>query len=290
MFASLFWNPSRDIVTLPLINLPIRWYGVLFATGFFLSYYLMVVMVKETFRAEGLDAPKSRALKYVDALTTSMIIATVGGARIGHILFYEDLALFFRHPLDLFCVWKGGLASHGAAIAILGALWLFVKKHRELKMGSLFDLVVVPTALVGGMIRVGNFINQELIGIASTGPLAITFGNPADGGAIVPRHPVQLYEAVAYLTIFAFLMLLWRRSVSLRHKGLLSGLFLTLVFTSRLILECFKVRQSEWLSANSPLSMGQLLSLPFIALGVYLLFRVLRAKRHQGETLPTETL
>lgn len=210
----------------------------------------------------------------VDRLTWFIVIGTILGARLGHVLFY-DFQYFIRHPVEIVQIWKGGLASHGGTIGVLISLFLFLRWNRELlpefSFLSLIDYIVVPTALVGCLIRIGNFINQEIIGYPSTLPWAVIFGHPMDNASSVPRHPVQLYEAGAYLVTFMVLYSLWSYRGPQLRAGILSGLFFIFVFGSRFLIEFLKLPQGG-INSESFLQMGQYLSIPFILIGVYLLF------------------
>jgi prolipoprotein diacylglyceryl transferase len=181
-----------------------------------------------------------------------------------------------KHPVDIFKVWEGGLASHGGAIGVMVALWLYLrtvrKTYPQLTYVTLLDLMVIPTALVGCFIRLGNFFNQEIIGTGTTLPWGVIFGNPMDGGTIIPRHPAQLYEALAYLLTFVFLYTLWKVKGTQLKTGTLAGLFFILVFVSRFLIEFVKAPMDAVVD-QSFLQMGQYLSLPFIALGFYLLLK-----------------
>lgn len=213
------------------------------------------------------------SIVYADRITWFIVIGTVIGARLGHILFY-DLGYYLNRPGEIFKIWEGGLASHGGTIGVLLSIFLFLRWHRtqlpQLSFVSLIDIVVVPTALVAFFIRIGNLFNQEIIGYPSTVPWAIIFGHPADGAAPVPRHPTQLYEAIAYLAAFFILYFLWKFRAASQKVGLLSGLFFIFIFGSRFLIEFFKLPQSNFID-ESFLQMGQLLSVPFILIGVLLL-------------------
>jgi phosphatidylglycerol:prolipoprotein diacylglycerol transferase len=221
-------------------------------------------------------AVKKKAVQITDRLTVYMILATVIGARLGHFFFYEKPIDYLNDPLELFRVWEGGLASHGAAIAIVLAMFLFgyrVQKRVEGLNGlRLLDFVAVPTALAGAFIRVGNFFNQEILGTQSSLPWAVVFGHPADHSFPAPRHPVQLYEALFYLAVFFLLWRLSYRPLFLLARGKLIGLFLILVFGFRFLIEFLKNEQSHLVSLASSLTMGQYLSLPAIAAGFLLYF------------------
>jgi prolipoprotein diacylglyceryl transferase len=224
---------------------------------------------------------KKQAVLLADRLTVYMVIATVVGARLGHYVFYERPSEYLRHPLEILQIWKGGLASHGAAIAIAIALGIFNYRYksqsRQLTWLHLLDFVSIPTALAGAFIRVGNFFNQEILGVATDVPWAVVFGHPADHSLPVPRHPVQLYEALVYGVIFVCLWRLSFRAKYLMTQGKLLGIFLILVFGFRFIVESWKEEQSHLLS--SALTMGQILSIPAILIGILLFFRRARFRQ-----------
>jgi len=159
---------------------------------------------------QALKSLKSRVLIFSERLTFYIIIGTVVGARLGHILFYEQLSFYLAHPLDIFKVWEGGLASHGAIIGMLCSItFCYLRSRKEYPMISIvriIDLLVVPSLFAGCLIRIGNFMNQEILGTATSLPWAIVFGHPADGSVPIPRHPAQLYEAVGYF--WGFLLFL----------------------------------------------------------------------------------
>lgn len=220
-------------------------------------------------RHETAKEVKSNGKKIADNLTFYVILGTVIGARLFDVIFYENWHLIEQDPWSIIKVWEGGLASHGAVLGILIALVIFQKKHRFCSWRHLLDLLVLPAGVVAFFIRIGNFINQEILGKPADVPWAIIFGHPADGSFPVPRHPVQLYEAFFYLAVFIILWLL-RKKWSQWKEGRLAGLFLVLIFSFRFFIEFFKEEQSWWLN-ESTLTMGQLLSVPFILFGLYLM-------------------
>lgn len=239
----------------------------MFALGFFLGYLVFLELLKHVPE----KSVKTQAKFLAEKLSLYVIIGTIVGARLGDVLFYQHPATYLRDPLSILEVWKGGLASHGGAIGILIALGLFARRYRMLSWVQWLDLLVIPVGLVGFFIRVGNFINQEILGTVTTVPWAVVFGHPADGTPPAPRHPVQLYEAVFYLCVFGFLFWLHRKK-KLR-TGQLSGIFLVSAFLFRFLVEFWKEEQSSLLSPCVGLDMGQLLSLPLLGLGFYLLLR-----------------
>ncbi len=279
IIAWLHWNPHRTAFTLPYFNLPIAWYGVLFAGGFVAGYFILIPIIQRYLQG---CRPKlspqelnTISLSFIDRLTWFIIIGTVIGARLGHVFFY-DWSYYSQHPIEIIMIRNGGLASHGGTLGIMIGLSLFLymnrKKFPEFNFVALLDALVIPTAFVAFCIRIGNFINQEVLGTATTVPWAIIFDNPADRSLLTPRHPAQLYEAIVYLITFVFLGLLWRQNKD-RYKvgtGVLSGLFFILVFGSRFFIEFLKEHQAVGID-ESFLQVGQYLSIPFILLAFALL-------------------
>lgn len=262
----LHWNPDRIAFYIPYFHHPIAWYGLFFVFGFMVAYFIMLKLVQSK-----LNETKENALFIVDRLTWFVIAGTIVGARLGHVFFY-DFPRYKEHPLQILEIWKGGLASHGGAIGVLIALFFYTlyikKKFPKIHFLTILDLIVIPTAFVGFCIRIGNFFNQEILGTVSQLPWAVVFEDPMERATLVPRHPVQLYEALAYLVTF---FILYALSRSKRNPGFLSGLFFILVFTSRFFLEFLKLPQSAMID-ESVIQTGQLLSLPFIFGGIYLMF------------------
>ncbi|MEN9654791.1 MAG: hypothetical protein RL235_903 [Chlamydiota bacterium] len=274
----MFWDPRPEIFRLPIIDWPVLWYGVFFMLGFVLGFRLFVSGLLRLFTLQGhpyTDELRKKAVRFTDRLLVYVVIATVVGAHLGHFVFYESPSEYLAHPEEIFDIWDGGLkglASHGALVAIPIAVFLFVRRYAKkehVDTLQILDLMSAPVALAGAFIRIGNFFNQEILGKPTSVPWAVTFGHPIDGSFPVPRHPVQLYEAAFYLVTF---FVLWRLSACteiLCSRGRLMGLFLVLVFGFRIIAECFKEEQSQIFSGF--LTMGQLLSIPAVLVGLYLL-------------------
>lgn len=249
------WNVSPDIVEIGPFT--IRWYGLLFALSFIIGFQIMTSFFKKEKRNEG----------DLNDLIWYMILGTVLGARIGHCLFYNPV-YYLTNPLEILYVWKGGLASHGAAIGILTAIYLFVRKKKEYTFLWVLDRIVVTVALGGFFIRMGNLFNSEIIGKPTDVPWAFVFTSIDN----VPRHPSQLYEAVAYLLIFIFLITFYYRTNAAFKNGVMLGLLCVLVFSFRFFIEFTKENQT-YFEEGMFLNMGQLLSVPFILFGIYLLIR-----------------
>jgi phosphatidylglycerol:prolipoprotein diacylglycerol transferase len=242
---------------IPVFDRPVAWYGILFAIGFFLASLINRRML-------GSDKKI-----FCEQLFSYVFWGTLIGARLGHLMFYEKWQKWLLNPLEIVKVWEGGLASHGAAIGILIALYLFAKKTKTYSFWEVVDLVVVPVALAAVFIRLGNFVNQEVLGTPTSLPWAVLFCHPIDGSSVVPRHPVQLYEALVYAFSFILLYRLW--PTWRERGGRITGLFFILIFGSRFFIEYIKEGQSVY--EAGPLLMGQYLSLPLVLLGFYLVTR-----------------
>lgn len=278
--AWLYWDPGEPPVeafTIPFIDRPVMWYGICFVLGFIFGYFIFLPIFRQYLSRNSQMSPATNirelSIILVDRLTWFIVIGTIVGARLGHVLFY-DFPYYSNHPSEILKIWEGGLASHGGTLGVIIGIFLFLRWHRKqlpgLSFVSLIDMLVIPTALVVCCIRIGNFVNQEILGYPSSVPWAIIFGHPADRSLPVPRHPVQLYEAASYLAIFIVLYFLWKfRGQSLK-VGTLSGLFFCLVFGSRFLIDFFKLPQSHLIDETF-LQMGQYLSIPFIILGIFLL-------------------
>lgn len=244
----------------------------------FLKFPEPMVLFKRLFLEEKLKESllsiQKKACLITDRFTVFMILATVLGARFGHFFFYERPSDYLYRPLGLLKVWEGGLASHGAALAIIIMILCFgqwTKKYcKALNWVTILDLVCIPAALAGTFIRVGNFFNQEILGTETTLAWAIVFPHPMDGSlSVVPRHPVQLYEAFFYFLVFFFLFYLSHKPKVFLNRGKLIGSFLIIVFLFRFFVEFLKEEQSEIINVASYLNMGQYLSIPLVLIGIF---------------------
>jgi len=253
------WNVDPEIFSIGPLS--IRWYGLLFASGFLLGYYIGERMLK----SENVNP------KWLDSLFFYLIIATVVGARLGHVFFY-GWDYYSQNPKEIFMIWHGGLASHGGAIGIMIAMYIHSKLVTKRTILWTLDRVAVPTALVGAFIRTGNLMNSEIYGIETSLPWGFIFER---NGEIVAKHPTQIYEALAYLLAFAILFYLFWRTSSKNRPGLLMGAFFILIFIPRFLIEFIKEDQ-EAFEAGMALNMGQWLSIPFILLGVFFVVRAIK--------------
>jgi phosphatidylglycerol---prolipoprotein diacylglyceryl transferase len=255
---SVIWNVDPEIIRIG--SIAIRWYGLLFALGFILGY----IIVGKMFKTEHI------APKVLDTLTTYMVVGTVIGARLGHCLFYEP-GYYLSNPILILKIWEGGLASHGAAIGILVALYLLSRKIKKPYLWIL-DRVVIVVALAGLCIRMGNLMNSEIYGTETNLPWGFIFARENE---TVPKHPTQIYEGLSYLFIFFLLYFIYRKNTKNLKTGYIFGLFLILLFSVRFIIEFIKEPQVGF-EASMILNMGQILSIPFILTGVFILIRAIR--------------
>lgn len=272
MLDFITWTFDPELISSPIV---VRWYGLMFAIGFLVGYEIVWRM----FRHEG--APE----KWVGSLFVYVAIATLVGARLGHVFFY-DWESYSHRLMDIFKVWEGGLASHGGAIGITIAILLYSKYVTKKSPLWTFDRLVVPVPFVGALIRFGNLFNHEIYG----GPTDLAWGfsfvdnvgawmRGAEPIMTVPCHPTQLYEAACYLILFGILMIMYWKFNAQRRPGLIFGVFFTILFSARFVIEYVKNVQETWelgMIESIGINMGQLLSVPFIIVGIYLIVRSLR--------------
>ena len=254
------WDPNPEIFRIG--SFAVRWYGLLFASSFFFGYIIMSRM----FKNEGLKE------SVLDRLTIYMAVGTIVGARLGHCLFYEP-SYYLSHPLEILKVWHGGLASHGAAVGILVALWLFVRKEKK-SYAWVLDRIAIVVALSGFLIRMGNLMNSEIYGVETTLPWGFVFLRNHE---VVPKHPTQIYEGLAYLIIFFVLFRMYWHKKGDVYQGLLISIFCITVFTARFLIEFVKEHQVAF-ESTMKLNMGQLLSIPLILAGIIGLILSLKYK------------
>ena len=257
-----------------IFGLQIRWYSLLFVGGFILGWYIF----RWFFRREGVKE------ELIDPLLYTLLIATIVGARLGHCLFYQpDYYLgSWQGFWEIFMPWKGGLASHGGAIAILFGMWWYESKYgkkNDFDFIWLLDRLCITVAFAGCMIRLGNLFNSEIYGDVTTLPWGIVFDLR---GETEPKHPTQLYEALSYLILGLVMLWIYAKKLDKVHRGFFFGLFLVGCFGMRFLIEFVKEPQvdfEEGLLSSIGLNMGQLLSIPFIIAGICLLVYAAVKKR-----------
>ena len=263
------WNINP--VILHLGGFELRWYSLLFVGGFVLGWFIM----RSFFRREKIN----EAL--LDPMLYMLLICTIVGARLGHCLFYQpDYYLgSWAGFWEIFMPWKGGLASHGGTIAIILGIWWYARKYgpaNGFDFVWVLDHLVIPVSFAACFIRLGNLFNSEIYGGPTTLPWGFVFQR---NGETVPCHPTQLYEAGTYLLLGLLLWFLYWKKAHKLYRGSFVGLFMVVCFGSRFLIEFIKNDQVEF-EANMFLNMGQLLSIPFILLGIG--FLVYACRRRQG--------
>jgi phosphatidylglycerol---prolipoprotein diacylglyceryl transferase len=258
----IHWNFNPDIFQ--VFGHPVRWYGLMFAVGFVIGYK----MVEKQFKHENENQ------KWLDIILMYIVVGTIVGARLGHVFFYA-WDYYSQHPLEIIMVWQGGLASHGGTIGVFIALLIFSKVYTKRSVFWIIDRVVIPTALVAMMIRMGNLFNSEIYGVQTSLPWGFIFEGAHE---TVPKHPTQLYEALAYLITFFVVNRMYWKTEAKSKTGLISGVFFMMIFSARFLIEFVKEVQEPFESSMT-LNMGQWLSIPFILGGAVLVILALRKKK-----------
>lgn len=268
MLLKIIWN--ADPILFSLGPIAVRWYGLCFAIGFLIGYQIVAAM----FKHEG--APEN----WLGILLAFLVVGTIVGARLGHVFFYE-WDYYSAHPGEILKVWNGGLASHGGTIGNIVGLFIFSWTISKKPASWVFDKVVVAVALVAALIRFGNLMNSEIYGSPTTLPWGFVF---VRNGETLAAHPTQLYEAGCYLLLFGLLMwMYWKRNAEER-PWLLTGIFFLGIFVPRFFIEYLKNVQvaSEYaLIERYGMDLGQILSIPFILLGIGLVvYAMMRPRQH----------
>lgn len=257
----IHWNPDPEIIN--VFGLSLRYYGLLFVTGLVLS----LAVLRKLFRRENISADK------LEKLSIYGFVGILAGARLGHCLFYEP-AYYLAHPLEMILPLKfpegggiefvgyRGLASHGGALGLIITLLMYARKTGESLIKTI-DLIAVVAGLGAGFIRLANLMNSEIIGM----PTQKLWGFVFERVDQLPRHPAQLYEALVYFLIFGMTLLLYCRKRAVLQNGFLFGWTLTLIFTARFFIEFIKERQVAF-EEGMRLDMGQILSIPYILVGL----------------------
>ncbi|WP_321515692.1 prolipoprotein diacylglyceryl transferase [Marinifilum fragile] len=260
ILTQIHWNPDPEIIN--ILGISIRYYSLLFLSGILLS----ITVLKWIFKQEKL--PEAN----LEKLSMYGIIGILLGARLGHCLFYEP-SYYFNHPLEMilpiqftssggfeFTGYRG-LASHGGALGLIIALFIYSRKTKHTMLDTI-DLIAVVTGLGAGFIRLANLMNSEIVGMPSAKPWAFVF----ERIDTIPRHPAQLYEAICYFLIFAFMLFLYKTKRAQLKNGVFFGTVLLLIFTARFFIEFIKENQVAF-ESSMQFNMGQLLSIPYIIVG-----------------------
>lgn len=259
MFDLLAIHWHVDPVLFHIGKFGLRWYSLLFVSGFILGWFIF----KWFFKREGIDE------KLLDPLLYTLLIGTIVGARLGHCLFYQpDYYLgSLKGFLEIFMPWKGGLASHGGAIAlIIAMIWFAARYGKKYNFDFVWimDHLAIAVAFAAAFIRLGNLFNSEIYGNITSLPWGFIFDLE---GETEPKHPTQLYESLSYLLLGIFLILLYKFKLSKTFRGTYIGVFLIICFGMRFLIEFIKEPQVAF-EESMALNMGQLLSIPFVLLGI----------------------
>jgi prolipoprotein diacylglyceryl transferase len=273
IFNYIHWNADPEIIN--VLGISVRYYGLLFVSGLILC----ICLLGRIYKIE--DIP----YEHLEKLSIYSLIGILAGARLGHCLFYEP-SYYLSHPLEMILPvtfppdggikFSGyqGLASHGGILGLLIALSIYSRKTKHPMIDTL-DLIAVVAGLSFGFIRLGNFMNSEIIGTPTTLPWGVIFERVDN----IPRHPAQLYEAVSYFIIFAIMMFLYKKMRARLKNGFLFGLATVLFFTARFLIEFVKENQVGF-EDRMTLNMGQVLSLPFIAVGIgFIIYGIMKTRR-----------
>ncbi len=290
--AYITWDFSPSVI--PSFDVP-RWYGIMWALG----YLIGLKILERMFKSEGVNKD------WADKTFLYVLIGGILGARLGHCLFY-DWGYYSQHPLEIFKIWEGGLASHGGVLGILIAAYFLSRNVTKKNMLWIIDRIAVPTALAAGLIRLGNLFNSEIVGKETTSAIGFKFlrhdiypsvamtktgrntpneaydaiaNNPAFAdllSAVPVRYPTQLIEAICYLSIFAIMLYFYWKTNAKDLLGFLVGVFFFLLFMVRFFIEYIKIPQGGTDTGLGLLNTGQQLSIPLMAIGLFLVFRQLK--------------
>ena len=276
MLFKIDWAPNE--ILFEFFSLTIYWYSVMFIIAFSLGYYIV----------QKIYINDNKSVTLVEQLFIYVVVGTIVGARLGEVFFY-NWGYFQNNLIEIFLPikkdinssflfgiidgWKfvgyRGLASHGATIGIITAMFIYKYKFKYNSVLWIFDRIVIPISIGGMFVRIGNFFNSEIVGNYTNSNFGVVFQN---NGEIFPRHPAQLYEAFGYLLLFILLWNIYWKTDLKKHKGFIFGLFLTCLFSIRMLVENVKESQGGGLEETlGILSTGQWLSIPFIITGIVLM-------------------
>ncbi|MDN3694353.1 prolipoprotein diacylglyceryl transferase [Chryseobacterium tructae] len=265
------WDVNPEIVN--ILGVSVKYYGLLFLSGLVLCFNIL----KSIYKKENLSVQAH------DALFTYALIGILAGARLGHCIFY-DFDYYSQHPLEIFLpIQRGpdgayhftgfaGLASHGGGIGLMIMLLIYARKFK-IPLMTVLDAIAIVLPLGGVFIRLANLMNSEIIGTPTNVPWAFIFRQVDQ----LPRHPAQLYEAISYLIIFLLVYLIYKKDIFKIGKGFYFGISILLIFIMRILIEFIKVDQVEFEHGMS-LNMGQLLSIPFVLLGLFFIIKSVMEK------------
>ena len=259
------WNPEAELFS--IFGIPLRYYSLMWGIGLVIGYFVIKKLYKKQLIPDII----------FDPLWIYCFFGITLGARLGHCLFYEP-EYYLSHPLEMILPFRkdvggsfvltgyAGLASHGGTLGLMIALFIYAYRNR-INIWTVLDNIAIATPITACFIRIGNFINSEIIGKPTNTDWGVVFAKED----MIPRHPAQLYEALAYLIIFVSGLIIYRKKGTSVHKGFYFGFCLTTIFMFRFFVEFWKERQVGF-ESNMILDMGQLLSIPFIIIGLFCMF------------------
>lgn len=253
----IHWNVDPEI--LKIGPLAVRYYSLAFVIGFFLGEKYTFSITSKKF---------NWTEKQMSACLFYLLAGTFIGARLGHVLFYSP-DYYLSNPLEIIQVWKGGLASHGGYAGVLIAIWLYIKKYKNITFLALMDILAAPCLFTGGLIRIGNLMNSEILGHRTDVPWAFIF----ERIDLIPRHPSQIYEFLGYFSISIILYVLYKKFGDTWAKGRILGFAMWISFAFRIFVESFKENQVQF-ENDMFINMGQALSIPFIIIGLIMAFNI----------------
>lgn len=279
MLGLLFvhWNMNPEIFRIG--GFAVRWYGVLFVSGFILGYWMFTKFCQK----ERVDT------KMLDPLLFTLLIGTLVGARLGHCIFYQPEYYFgsWKGFLEIFQIWKGGLASHGGAIMLVLCMIWFAHKYGpkyHIDFMWLVDHLAIAVAFAGAFIRLGNLCNSEIYGDVTSLPWGFIFERR---GETEPKHPTQIYESLSYFILGLILVWIYVKRLNKTYRGTFIGIFFIVCFGMRFLIEFIKEPQVEF-EESMALDMGQWLSMPFVILGIVALVWAYKKKIPAAAIIPDE--
>lgn len=258
--AAIEWNANPEIFMFTE-NFGLRWYSLLYGSAFLIGYAILAWIMKK----------EHKPIDHAEELLMYMFIAVIIGARLGHVFFY-DWDYYSQHLSEIPMIWKGGLASHGAAITIPIALWLYKKRHADENYLWILDRVAIPISLGAAFVRIGNFFNHEIVGKPTGSDFGVIFMQNFEESVHVPRYPSQLFEAGLYILIFIVLLTMYKRSNYKPREGSIISTMVIMMFVGRFFLEFFKSGPTVFSIGNVDIIRGHILSIPFIIIGFIILF------------------
>lgn len=273
----VYWNMNPEIFRIG--GFAVRWYGVLFVSGFILGYWMFTKFCQK----ERVDT------KMLDPLLFTLLIGTLVGARLGHCFFYQPEYYFgsWKGFLELFQIWKGGLASHGGAMMLVLCMIWFAHKYGSkyhVDFMWLVDHLAIAVAFAGAFIRLGNLCNSEIYGDVTSLPWGFIFERR---GETEPKHPTQIYESLSYFILGLILVWIYVKRLNKTYRGTFIGIFFIVCFGMRFLIEFIKEPQVEF-EESMALDMGQWLSIPFVILGIVALVWAYKKKIPAAAIIPDE--